>query len=69
MIETASSKDLRSLFREAYVNSLKKIGYQFFDFKPIENYYDLVFASSNERGIEFWEKANKIQFDGQRQLF
>lgn len=69
LIETASSKDLRSLFREAYVNSLKKIGYQFFDFKPIENYYDLVFASSNERGIEFWEKANKIQFDGQRQLF
>ncbi len=69
LIETASSKDLRFLFREAYVNSLKKIGYQFFDFKPIENYYDLVFASSNERGIEFWEKANKIQFDGQRQLF
>lgn len=69
LIETASSKDLRFLFREAYVNSLKKIGYQFFDFKPIENYYDLVFASSNERGIEFWEKANKIHFEDNANFF
>lgn len=68
-IKTASSKELRMLFREAYISSLKNIGYQFFDFKPIENYYDLVFASSNKKGIEFWEKANKIKFDGQRQLF
>jgi len=57
------------MFREAYVNSLRKIGYQHFDFKHIENYYDLVFASSHEKGIEFWKKANAIQFDGQRQLF
>ncbi|MCK9414918.1 MAG: hypothetical protein M0Q53_21670, partial [Prolixibacteraceae bacterium] len=68
-INTAPSLELRKLFREAYINSLKKIGYQFFDFKPIENYYDLIFASSNERGIDFWRKANKIEFDGQRQLF
>jgi hypothetical protein len=54
------------MFRDAYVNSLKKIGYQHFDFKHIENYYDLVFASYPEKGIEFWDKANKIRFDGQR---
>lgn len=69
LVKTASQKDLRLMFRNAYVNSLRKIGYQHCDFKHIENYYDLVFASSHEKGFEFWEKANKIQFDGQRQLF
>jgi len=68
-IKTASQKDLRLMFRDAYLNSLREIGYQHFDFKHIENYYDLVFASSHEKGIEFWQKANKIQYDGQRQLF
>lgn len=69
LTKTASQKDLRLMFRDAYVSSLGKIGYQHFDFKHIENYYDLVFASSHEKGIEFWKKANKIQYDGQRQLF
>lgn len=68
-IKTASPRDLRLMFREAYVNSLREIGYKHFDFKHIENYYDLVFASSHEKGLEFWKKANTIQFDGQRQLF
>ena len=72
VIETAnkgSQQDLRKLFRDEYMNSLKKIGYSHFDFKPIENYYDLVFASSHEIGIKFWSKANAIGFDGQRSLF
>jgi len=60
---------LRKLFREAYINNLKGIGYKYFDFKPIENYYDLVFATSNEKGIEFWKKANAINLNGQRTLF
>lgn len=68
-IKTASQKDLRLIFRDAYMDSLKNIGYQYFDFKHIENYYDLVFASSHEKGIEFWGKANKVQYDGQRSLF
>lgn len=61
--------ELRKLFREEYMNSLRNIGYKHFDFKQIENYYDLVFASSHPKGIEFWEKANAIGFDGQRSLF
>lgn len=68
-IYSSSNKDLRLLFRDIYVKNLEKIGYKFFDFKKIENYYDLVFASSNSKGIEFWEKANKIHYDGQRLLF
>lgn len=68
-IHQATSLELRRLFREAYINNLRSIGYQYFDFKPIENYYDLVFASSNQKGLEFWNKANQIHFDGQRELF
>ena len=68
-IHQATPLELRQLFREAYINNLRSIGYQYFDFKPIENYYDLVFASSNQKGIEFWKKANQIHFDGQRELF
>ena len=60
---------LRKLFREEYINSLSKIGYKYWDFKQIENYYDLVFASSHPKGIEFWKNANAIEFDGQRSLF
>lgn len=72
IIDTAKKGDqmqLRRLFRQEYMNSLKKIGYKHFDFKQIENYYDLIFASSHPRGIEFWKKANAIGFDGQRRLF
>lgn len=72
VFETAKSGnqlELRRLFREEYMNSLRSIGYKHFDFKPIENYYDLVFATSDPKGIEFWQKANAIGFYGQRSLF
>lgn len=61
--------ELRRLFRTEYMNSLEQIGYKHFDFKQIDNYYDLVFATSHERGRDFWRKANLIGFDGQRSLF
>lgn len=63
-----ADKELRLAFRSEYVNSLKKIGYKHFDYKHIRNYYDLIFATSHAKGIEFWEKANKIQHDGQRTI-
>jgi len=61
--------ELRRLFREEYTKNLRLIGYNHFDFKSIENYYDLIFASSHIKGIEFWQKANAIKIDGQRSLF
>lgn len=61
--------DLRNNFRESYKNSLRKIGYEYFDFKRIEHYYDLLFASKHKTGLTFWDKANKITFNGQRELF
>jgi three-Cys-motif partner protein len=61
--------DLRNNFRDTYTDSLKKIDYEYFAFKRIEHYYDLLFASKHKTGITFWDKANKIAFDGQRELF
>lgn len=63
-----ADKELRLAFREEYLNSLKNIGFKHFDFKHIRNYYDLIFATSHPKGLEFWVKANKIQHDGQRTL-
>jgi len=63
------NETLRNSFRESYTNSLKGIGYEYFAFKRIEHYYDLLFASKHKTGLTFWEKANKITPDGQRQLF
>ena len=62
------NKNLRLKLRAEYIESLKKIGYQYFDFKHIRNYYDLIFATSHPKGIEFWGKANKIQYNGQRMI-
>lgn len=64
-----NNQSLRNNFRESYKNSLQQIGYEYFDFKQIKHYYDLLFASKHKTGLTFWEKANKIGFDGQRELF
>ena len=60
---------LREAFRNTYKYSLKRIGFKFFDFTSINNYYDILYATSNKKGIEFWKKANKtIDSSGQRSL-
>ena len=67
-LKNSDTLDLRVLFRDYYVSSLEKIGYKFTSFERIKNYYDLIFVSSHERGLQFWEEAIKIEHDGQRQL-
>ena len=60
---------LRKNFRESYMQSLQKIGFKHFDYTPIRNFYDILFATSNSKGIEFWKKATKeIDSTGQRSL-
>jgi len=60
---------LRKQFRESYINSLKRIGFNHFDYTPINGFYDILFATSNPKGIEFWKKATKvIDSSGQRTL-
>ena len=68
LAEQSNHLELRNAFREAYINNLKKIGYQHFRFKRIENLYDILFASANNKGTEFWDKANTYKFDGQSSL-
>ena len=61
---------LREKFRSTYQNSLKKCGINLFDIELVEHYYDILFAASNQRALEFWNKATKkIKYDGQRSLF
>ena len=58
---------LRERFRKTYEESLKRIGYSFFDYTPINGYYDILFSTSNKKGLEFWKKATKvIDSTGQR---
>lgn len=54
-----NNKEIRNKFKEAYRNSLTKIGYKFFDLKKIGHYYDLLYATKNEKGLDFWKKATK----------
>lgn len=67
--KNGNHKELRNMFREYYQLSLKKLGFQYFDFKQIRSFYDLIFATSHSKGLEFWQKANETEYDGQRQLF
>jgi three-Cys-motif partner protein len=60
---------LRNNFREAYQKSMSKIGYSEFRITQIKHYYDILLASSNKKATEFWDKAQNIEFDGQRELF
>jgi len=69
LAENKRNIELRNNFRESYKQSLRSIGYQYFDFKRIQHYYDLLFASKHETGLTFWKKANSIKADGQRELF
>lgn len=48
---------------------MEEIGYSVFRIKSVRHYYNLLFAASHERAAEFWDKAQRIQYDGQRTLF
>ena len=60
---------LREHFRKAYQDSMRTLGYSVFRVRPVKNYYDILFAACHERAADFWDKAQKINFDGQLDLF
>lgn len=62
-------KELSQFFLEAYKEQLRSLGFCHFGIRPIEHYYYLLFATRDKRGIEFWDKCQKIEFNGQRALF
>lgn len=69
LCDTKDYASLRIYFRESYKQSLQRIGFNHFDYTPIRNFYDILFATSSSKGIEFWKKATKeIDSSGQRSL-
>lgn len=69
MSSSKGTRDLSRLFMEQYKKRLSDLGYAHFRTHKIEHYYDILFASSNAMGAKFWDKSQKIGFDGQRNLF
>jgi three-Cys-motif partner protein len=60
--------ELRENFTSAFRDRLASLGYIYTAEKSIRHYYDLVFASRDPKGLEFWDKACSIGYGGQRLL-
>jgi three-Cys-motif partner protein len=60
-----NNSQLRVAFRNAYLENLKGLGYEHFSYHRILNLYDILFATENERGMDFWKKATRYKYDGQ----
>ncbi len=69
LAELHKYEELRNKFRITYTDNLRKIGYKYFEFISVNKFYDILFATEHEKGLEFWRKATAIRFDGQRKLF
>jgi three-Cys-motif partner protein len=65
---TLSDKKLLHHFYKYYLSKLSSIGLKYFDSKLVRNYYMLVFASSSKKGLDFWEKSQKISPNDQREF-
>lgn len=68
--------DLIAKFNEEYCEQLKKTGLKYQDSVQIRSsgedgvpFYRLVFATGNQRGIEFWQKATHYKPSGQETFF
>ncbi len=63
------NEELRRAFVAEYLQGLDRLGFRYVDAKPVKNYYHLLFASGNPKGLEFWKKACAIGPDNQREMF
>lgn len=68
LAQVGAHDDLRRHFMDEYLNSLKAEGYIYTDFRPVEHYYHLLFASRSPKGLELWKKACSIAPNNQREL-
>ena len=66
--KAGNNLELRTLFRRCYKQRLKEIGLSYNNEKRVKNYYSLIFASADPRGLDFWKKSNAIEPDNQRPL-
>jgi three-Cys-motif partner protein len=68
LAKRADHHDLRRKFADTYHQRLKGEGYQYTDVRPVKHYYYLLFASRNQKGIEFWQKACKYSPTNQKEM-
>lgn len=68
MAQNAQDADLRNVFRNAYQDALRALGYQHFAQETVKTYYDLLFASRHPLGLKFWRKAQQTEPDSQGRL-
>lgn len=73
MAARRDSAGLRAAFRDAYLAGLHACGHTHTAERTIYDnsnhpLYELLFASRDAKGLEFWEKACRIDPSGQRQL-
>lgn len=69
-----AGEPLGPVFRETLAAQFHRIGFDVAEHKEIRGsqnttVYDLVFASADELGLEYWKKIDEIQPGGQRKLF
>lgn len=68
-----SGPKLRDMFLSVYQRQLRTLGYQYFGEERISGpsgpLYRLVYASKNDRGLDFWNKAKSKHRTGQGNLF
>ena len=57
--------DLSRMFRQHYSDKLNAMGLPYQDWKPVKNFYNLLFASGNSLGLDLWKKASKYDPVGQ----
>jgi three-Cys-motif partner protein len=68
LAQVGAHEELRRRFMDQFITSLRGEGYLYTDFRPVEHYYNLLFASRSPKGLEFWKKACSIGPDNQREL-
>lgn len=55
-------------FFTAYKKQLSNNGLKYFDSELVKTYYMLVFASGDEKGLDFWKRSQKISPNDQREF-
>ncbi len=73
-LHNRTPENIRKFFADEYRTQLKmELGYNVFGERVMYSrngpLYRLIFASKNPRGLDFWNKATKLDRDGQPEMF
>lgn len=72
-LSNRDASSVRQLFAELFLRQLQQLGYRHSKSWPLEGpngpVFRLVYASKNERGLQFCEIARNLDFEGNRGLF